>query len=304
MAAALSPTTISANKDGPTTTKDFNDSIKYLQRGMKNLLKLNTLVIKSPKDSPPTDSEGNTITKKDLQQLTKSYIAQLGDLKRMFSSKKKRSPRKGKTPQPLFYVSDQFAEFYRNADLGRVDPDDDDSEDFSEELELITEHRMANSGLCTALLSHYINYNDLKSSDVKSRFKIDKNMEKSFKNSKLMFNGKDVSKRKLREGATDKDKAKIQECSTNGKKSIFDRLEDSGSNKNGVAYYTDDGYHITSNMKLNNFMRLPKGVLTDDELSELKSSDYIELAEKLAGKLRKAKAIRDEKERESKKSSD
>ena len=293
MATALSPTSVSARKDEPTTTKEFAASIAYLQRGVKNIVKMVNIVNKSPKDEPPLDGEGNPVTKGDIQKMVKAYTVQLGELRKMFSSKKKRSPKTKRSKPNLFYVSDQLVDFYKSANLGTVDPEDPDSEDFSDEISLITEHRIATSGILTSLLNQYIRVNEL--SSTKMRFHADDHMKKCFKTTKFLIDGEDVSKRDTRPDSKENQLTKISEISKLGKKSSFQRVIDKKATSKGDLYYDDEsGYLFTSLMIINNLYRIPTCILTDSEKEFLVDSEAEEMAEKLQEKLKSSTTINKE----------
>ena len=76
------------------------------------------------------------LEKSQVNKYSQAYIAQLGDLRKMYANRKRKKI--GTKVNSLFYVSDQLVEFYKNAELGKVDPEDDNSDDLKDHIDIIT----------------------------------------------------------------------------------------------------------------------------------------------------------------------
>ena len=287
MSVALSPTSVSINNAnaGPTSAKDFAELIKYFQQTHKAIVKFTGLVNRLP-SSQPLRIGNHNIRRADVAKHSQAYMSQLGDLRKIYASRKKRSGKNNNQLKSLFYVSDQLVDFYKKSNLGNVDPSDPDSDDLSNEIELITKHRMSTGGILTSLIFRYIDHNDLRDGSSKGRFLPDSNMEKSFSNTKYVLDGKDISKRKIRPDATPEKVAKIKSNIAESKQSAFKRVASRKDKKSGNSFYEkDNGLLNTAMMIFNNFYRIPKELLTDEERENLTDPEVIEMAEELQKKL-------------------
>ena len=287
MSAALSPTSISVNSEGPTSAKDFAEQIKYFQQTHKAIVKLTEIFYKNKIPSNQSLKVGHhNISRKDISQYSRAYQAQLGDLKKIYNNRKKRTGKNNNQLKSLFYVSDQLVDFYKKSHLGRVDPNDPDSDELSDEIELITKYRMSTGGILTSLIFRYIDHNNLREKSSKGRFLPDSNMEKSFSNTKYMLDGKDISRRKFRADALAEKVTKIKGNIADSKQSAFKRVASRKDKKSGDSFYErDTGLLNTAMMIFNNFYRIPKELLSDEEKESLTDPDVIEMAEELQKKL-------------------
>jgi hypothetical protein len=287
MSAALSPTSTSVNSDGPVTKQDFGELIKYFQQTHKALIRMTALVNRLPA-TQSLSVGAHRIKRQDVNRASQAFISQLGDLRKVFASRKKRSGKNNNQLKSLFYVSDQLVDFYKKSDLGKVDPSDPDSEDLTDEIELITKNKMSTGGILTSLIFRYIEHNNLRENSSKGRFLPDSNMEKQFSNTKYMLDGKDISKRKIRLDAAPDKVEKIKTNIADNKNSAFKRVSSRKDKKTGKSFYEKDtGLLNTAMMIFNNFYRIPKELLTDEERERLVDPDAIEMAEELQKKLSK-----------------
>ena len=288
MSQALSPTTVASNvKSGPVSSKDFAECIKYYQQTHKAIVALSGLVNKLPANQP-LQIGNHTIRRSDVNKYSQAYMSQLGDLRKIFSSKRKKSKRPNSQLNSLFYVSDQLVNFYKNSNLGPLDPEDPNGEQLADHIDILLENRMSTSGILTSLISRYIESNNLKTPNSSGRFTPDKKMEKCFANTKYVVNKKDFSKRSL-PSETPADKAeRIQENISLGSKSAFDRVSDRVDRRSGKSVYDKDtGLLYTTMMVFNNFFRIPPQLLTEAEKAKLVDEDNITHAKELQVKLSK-----------------
>lgn len=286
MSSALSPTSVAVSADsGPTSSKEFSEHVKYYQQAHKAIVRLTALVNRLP-SSQPLKIGNHNIRRSDVNKYSQAFVSQLGDLRKLYSSRKKRKGKNNSQLNALFYVSDQLVDFYDGANVGPVDPSDPDAGDLSEELELLVKHRMSTSGILTSLISRYIDANNLKAKAVSGRFVPDSRMKQAFSDTKYMLHGKDISKRKIRPDTTPEKRDKIKEHISLGKKSAFARVASRIDKKSGNPVYdTKTGLLYTTMMVFNNFYRIPGAVLTDDERDALSDPEMMDMSKDLQKRL-------------------
>jgi hypothetical protein len=286
MASAVSPTTLASAKDAePKSTKEFAELIKYLQNAHRDLMKWRAHVARCPPNHPPRI--GNIVMKRsDLNRYSQVFLTQLGDLKKVYGNRKKRSTRTSTQLNSLFYVSDQLVDFYKDAKLGPSNPDQPRKGKLSNEISLLVDHRMATSGILTSLISRYIDANDLKSADNAGRFMPDKHMKDCLATTHYMLDGENFSKRKCQPGTSSEKEEKIREHIAQGKKSAFQKVDDRVDKRSGEAVYDKKkGLLYTTMMVFNNFYRVPTALLTEEEKQALSDPERIEEAKELQSKL-------------------
>ena len=293
---ALSPTTKLSQTNLPVTTKEFGECIKYFQNAHRSLMRLNSLVNKLPHNQP-LKIGNHEIRKSQLNKYSQAYIAQLGDLRKMYANRTRKN-RKSTKINTLFYVSDQLVEFYKNADLGKLDPGDEDSGDLRDHLSILTEHRIATSGILTSLMSRYIDVNNLKSKSQSGRFVPDDNMKSSFKSSefllpkqkrdgtfsKTMINLGETRADGLR-GSSDEKSEKLLENISLGKQSAFERIKDRVDKRRKQKVMDKNGLLYTTMMVFNNFYRIPPALINEEEEEFLHSQERLADARELQDKL-------------------
>lgn len=289
----LSPTTKLSNDKLAVSTKDFGECIKYFQNAHRSLMYLNGLMNKLPYNQPL--KIGNyEIRKNQLNKYSQSYIFQLGELRKMYSHRKKKIKNKNRTSN-LFFVSDQLVEFYKNADLGNLDPGNTESKNLSDCLDILVNYRIATCGILTSLMSRYIDVNNLKSKNVLGRYTPDNNMLTCFKNTKYLLpshkkNGEfttqlvDISNREPKNMYGDK-LSKLQDNISNSDKSVVDRLKVRTDKRKNQKLYTKEGMLYTTMMIINNFYRIPNSLLDEDELLLLNKSENHRMAKELQDSL-------------------
>jgi hypothetical protein len=180
MATALSPTSIaSTSTDGPLTTRQFSDLVKYYQSTHKAIVRLTALVNKVPGNQTLRIGE-HTIKKKDVSEYSNAYVSQLGDLRKVFANRKRKTTRNNSQLNSLFYVSDQLVAFYKGANLGPLDPASPKSGKLADHIDILISQRMSTSGILTSLISRYIDANNLKTPDSAGRFMPDSRMKTAF----------------------------------------------------------------------------------------------------------------------------
>ena len=282
MATATSPT--SNVSQGPVTSQDFGKYVKYFQDSHRAIVRWNTILNNAPssgitiKAPSGSDEEDRVLRKSDIAKYSQIFIQELGDLKKIYSNRKRKTNRTNSQLRSLFYVSDQLVAFYTKANLGPIDPESGKGK-LADKISLITEKRMATSGILMSLFARYIDVNGLKTSS--GRFTPDTRMKKAFATTNYRLNSVDMSKRKIPAGT---DEAKVDEVKQKislGKKSALDRVSER-VDKNGKSMYdTKEGLLYTSMCTLNNFFRIPPVLLTREEKEELTSENNVEAAKEL-----------------------
>lgn len=302
MSSAISPTTRAANNnEGPLTQKSLSELIKYYKEAHRVIVQLTAEVNRLPSNQGLQVGH-HKFKASDINSYSRIFMSQLDDLKKIFNRKKKRRNNKGnKQAKALFYVSDQLVDFYKNSKLGPSDPENSKSK-LSKEIDLLTKHHMANSGILTSLITQYIEVNGLKVRPEEKgkavRFRPDDRMLEAFSDSIYTLNGKNISKRKLRENTPEQRRDEIKEKIALSKKSACERLEDRVY-KNGECFYEEEnGFLYSSMMAVSNFYRIPDYLLTEEEKARLTDEDKVEAAEELQRKLSKITVHRNQRKQE------
>ena len=286
MATALSPTSIaSTSTDGPLTTRQFSDLVKYYQSTHKAIIRLTALVNKVPGNQTLRIGE-HTIKKKDVSEYSNAYVSQLGDLRKVFANRKRKTTRNNSQLNSLFYVSDQLVAFYKGANLGPLDPASPRSGKLADHIDILISQRMSTSGILTSLISRYIDANSLKTPDSAGRFKPDSRMKTAFGTTKYVLRKEDLSKRKISSDVPSEKADKIRTSIKAGSKSAFDRVSDRVDRRTGKPVYDkSSGLLYTTMMVFNNFYRIPPQLLSQEEIEELRDEDNIAAAKELQGRL-------------------
>lgn len=276
---ATSPTADAASTNDPVTRQDFGKYVKYFQDSHKAIMRWSSILNSAPPAGITVkglDGETDTVLKKaDIARYSQIYIAELGDLKKIYATKKKKRHRNNSQLRSLFYVSDQLVAFYKNAKLG----DTCDGDNLSSALSLLVDKRMATSGILMSLFARYIHVNGLKTD--KGRFIPDARMKKAFSTTNFRLDGVDISNRKVPSG-TPSDKAQaIKAKVSHGKKSALNRILDRPDSGGKKMYDETDGLLYTSMCTMNNFYRLPNLLLNAKEKSALVNEDNINAAKEL-----------------------
>jgi len=280
MSLGTSPTATATQ--GPTTNQEFGKYIRYFQDSHNAIMKWNSILSNAPTTGitiKGTDGTEDTILRRsDIAKYSRIYIQELGDLKKIYASRKRKTNRTNSQLRSLYYVSDQLVAFYTKANLGPIDPETGKGK-LSDKLALITDKRMATSGILMSLFARYIHVNGLKTTS--GRFSVDARMKKAFTTTNYRLNGSDFSKRKFSEGTTEEKAAELKEKISLGKKSAFDRVA-SRVDKNGKSMFEPkEGLLYTSMCTLNNFFRIPNQLLTKDERDALNDETNVETAKEL-----------------------
>ena len=281
MSLGTSPTA-TANQ-GPTTNQEFGKYIRYFQDSHKAIMRWNSILSNAPSSGitiKGVDGGEDTVLRRaDIAKYSQIYIQELGDLKKIYASRKRKTNRTNSQLRSLYYVSDQLVAFYTKANLGPIDPETGKGK-LADKLSLITEKRMATSGILMSLFARYIHVNGLKTSSG-GRFSVDARMKKAFATTNYRLNGVDFSKRKIADGTPEEKVQELKEKISQGKKSAFDRVA-SRVDKNGKSMYdTKEGLLYTSMCTLNNFFRIPTQLLSAQEREALNAEDNVESAKEL-----------------------
>ena len=282
MASALSPTSVATtNTDGPLSAKQFSELVKYYQTTHKAIVRLTALVNKLPPNQTLKIGD-HTIKRKDVSEYSNAYVSQLGDLRKVFSRKKRKTTRTNSQLNSLFYVSDQLVAFYKGANLGPVDPASPKSGKLADHLDLLIQRRMSTSGILTSLISRYIEANSLKTPESAGRFQPDSRMKTAFGTTKYLLRKEDLGKRGVPSDVPSERADKITASIKSGSKSAFDRVSDRIDRRTGKPVYDKStGLLYTTMMVFNNFYRIPPQLLTEEEIEELRDEDNISAAREL-----------------------
>lgn len=280
MTLGTSPT--ASSSEGPTSKEKFGEFIKYFQDSHTAIMRWQGILA----NAPPTGitikgvdgGEDTVLQKSDIARFSRIYIQELGDLKKFYASRKRKTNRSNSQLKSLFYVSDQLAAFYTKANLGPIDPETGKG-NLSDRLSLITEKRMATSGILMSLFARYIHANNLKGES--GRFSVDARMKKAFSTTNYRLNGVDFSKRKIADGTPDDKVQELKAKIASGKKSAFDRVS-TNIDKNGKSMYdASSGLLWTSMCTINNFFRIPNQLLKAEERDALNDESNVEAAKEL-----------------------
>lgn len=282
MASALSPTSVATtNTDGPLSAKQFSELVKYYQTTHKAIVRLTALVNKLPPNQTLKIGD-HTIKRKDVSEYSTAYVSQLGDLRKVFSRKKRKTTRTNSQLNSLFYVSDQLVAFYKGANLGPKDPSSPKSGKLGDQLDLLIQRRMSTSGILTSLISRYIEANSLKTPESAGRFQPDSRMKTAFGTTKYLLRKEDLGKRGVPSDLPSERADKIAASIKSGPKSAFDRVSDRVDRRTGKPVYDkSSGLLYTTMMVFNNFYRIPPQLLTEEEIEELRDEDNISSAREL-----------------------
>ena len=288
MSGPMSPITADAAKDAePLTSKQFAQRIRYLERAAKSLVKITAMVNRYDPNRPLRISDNIVIRRNDIRKYLDAFLFQLRDLRKIYNNRKRRSHSKSTQLYSLFYVSDQVADFYRGANLGPVDLEKPRGKKLNTMIKLVTEKRMATSGILTSLLARYIEVNGLKSGTTGGRFIPDERMVEHFSHCTFMLRGKNISKRKMNtQGVSAERIERVKDDVANAKLSVFERFEGRIDKKSEEPIYDEEkGVAFTGTMIINNRFRLPGCFLSDEEREELTDQECIDESRELQKQL-------------------
>jgi hypothetical protein len=282
MATALSPTTNAAAKDAaPATAKEFAELVKYYQQTHKAIVRLTALVRGVPANQA-LKIGGHTIRRSDISKYSQAYVAQLGDLRKLYANRKRKTNRSNAQLNQLFYVSDQLVKFYTGAKLGPSDPENPRGRKLNAEIDLLTKRHMSTSGILTSLISRYIETNELKTSGQPRRFKPDAKMKDCLSSTTYMLFDEDLSDREIPPSTRPEKADKIRDNISLGKKSAFARVNGRMDKRSGEAFFNPKtGLLYTTMMVFNNYYRIPNELLSEEERSALTDSDNVDDAKQL-----------------------
>lgn len=292
MATALSPTSVAASRnDGPCTAKEFSEHIKYFQQTHKAIVRWAVELGRTPANQPLKIPGGHTIKRSDISKYSSAYVSQLGELRKIFANRKRKTTRTNTQLNSLFYVSDQLVAFYKGANLGPLDPSEPKGDKLKDHIDILVSKRMSTSGILTSLISRYIEANQLKTPDSAGRFLPDSRMKTAFATTKYTLRKEDLSKRKIPSDVPSEKAERIRENISSGSKSAFSRVSGRVDRRSGKPVYDQDtGLLYTTMMVFNNFYRVPPQLLSEEEREELKDEDNIMEARELQQKLSKITA--------------
>ena len=219
-------------------------------------------------ETDPLHDEKVILSKEEFVKLTEG-LKDLGEIKKMLDKRKRP---KTTILRKLFYISDQMVDFYRNS--GLILP---------ESFKLVTEKRMANSGIMVLLITRYIQKEGLKNL---GRFKFDERMKKYFSNTHYILDGKKITKvpsifRPINEGETfqgnTKMTEKIEARIVNGDKSMIDILSERTNKRDNTKCYDAEGCQFFSIMVLNNYYRIPDCLVSAEGKAYLEDNENLDM---------------------------
>lgn len=283
--SGLSPTSKAVTESNKSvSTREIAEHIKYFQQTHKAIVRLTAIVNKLPSNQPFVYKE-YSIRRSDINKYSQAYVSQLGDLRKLFTRKKKKGNRSNNQLNSLFYVSDQIVDFYSKADLGTIDVGSKKVK-LSKQLDLLTKYHMSTSGILTSLISRYIEHNGLKTPGQSGRFKPDPHMKKCFNSTEYLLCKDDLSDREIAPGTSQEKVDKIKLHIKEGNMSAFEKVEDRMDKRTQTKLYDEKtGAAFTTMMVFNNFYRVPPSLLYESERDELKMEKYVEMAKDLQEKL-------------------
>lgn len=292
MAAATSPVYKAMRTEEPQSAAEFARLVEYYKTTHRAIVRFMSLMRDVPSNQYLVINN-HRIRRSDVSKYSNAYVAQLNDLKKIFAKRKRKGKRSNTQLNQLFYISDQLAELYEGADLGPVDPENPRSRKLSSETKLITKYHMSTSSILTSLISHYISANKLKTtgpSGQSKRFKPDAKMKKCYSNTKFMLFGEDLSDREINVTTPPEKVQKITASIEAGHLSAFERLKGLTDKRSGeLMYDSKSGLLYTTMMKITNYYRIPKELLTDEEKEALSDPERVEEARELREILSDAK---------------
>jgi hypothetical protein len=294
MASSISPTVIAAKKGDPLTPAQFAKEVDKFGEYAKAIFNLQAELYRHGPGHKLVIGN-HEVDRKKLNIFFKAWLHQRNCFKKFYATRKKKVSRNNQQLVSLYPVSDQLATFYEGANLGPLDPEDDDSEPLSDHISLVTKDRLATGGILTSLFSQYVNRNGLKNDSEKGRFMPDKRMKNALSTTKYVFKGKDLSDREIPSGTPPNKVKKIEDHNEDGEKSALELLEgrltkkkkkksddeDDDDEDGDYVYDKKKGLMFLSMMIINNFYRIPVELLSEKEKKPLTDEKNIAASKKL-----------------------
>jgi hypothetical protein len=150
------------------TTKDFKAELDRLVSRFDEVLELNAQIAQLPKGKTYELPDGRKIGRREFNQARAQYVTELKNLYKPFMLAHKPKKRTGaRRPGTGFRipirVSENLCGFFREANLGLVDPRDPKSGALKEQVPLLIEGCITSAALLTPLFSIYAIVNNLTS---------------------------------------------------------------------------------------------------------------------------------------------
>jgi hypothetical protein len=151
------------------STKEFKAEIKRLISEFDNVLDLCAKVALLPRGKTyeiEHDGKIDRIGRREFNQARSQYLSLMNNLGKLYAQARKPKKRTGaRRPGTGFRipirVSENLSNFFREADLGPVDPRDPKSPPLKDKLELLIKHQITSAALLTPLFSIYAIVNRL-----------------------------------------------------------------------------------------------------------------------------------------------
>lgn len=274
--------------EGKLPAKDFRDVLKYLEMAHKDLMKLERKVTEAGSQGLMID--GQLVNRTTLKSANEAFCHQLSELNKIYRARNKKKGGDSKHLKDIFYVSDQLAELYRDVDFGL-------GKTFQKDMKLVTEKRIATGSMLTSLMTRYCR--TLPKNEDKS-YELTEELRETLSDTRFMLHGKDLGESFHPEDPHTTTNRKILERIENGEYSVFELLN-GVKDKNGKVLVSEDRFLHGALMKFNSHFRIPKDLLSEQQLAVLADPKLKSQAESIQGRLNDATNKEKEEEKEERK---
>jgi hypothetical protein len=260
-------------KNKKFTNKQFGQLKKYFKESYEALHKLSsyTFACSNVGLTIDTDMGEEVLKMSDINIMYKILGEQMDDLHKIYCSKKRNSgPVLNTRFKDLFYVTDQYVNFFRSAKLDVLELDGEQV-DVSKEIDILTEKRMATTGMMVSLFPMYIRANSLKQG---GGYRLDDKLKELFKSTEVIFKGKNLSSKPIPGTLPEPKQVLLKEKKKLAKLSVYERL---GMGKE-EKYSPDTFFKYKTVASINQMFRCHDYQLTEEQRSELRNQDNIDSA--------------------------
>lgn len=166
--ASAAPAASSEDAGVVMTPKDFKTELDRLVNRLDEVLELNGQIALLPKGKTYELPDGRKIGRREFNQARAQYVTELKNLYKPFMQARKPKKRTGaRRPGTGFRipirVSENLCNFFRDANLGPVDPNDPKSGHLKAQIPLLIDGSITSAALLTPLFSIYAIVNNLTS---------------------------------------------------------------------------------------------------------------------------------------------
>lgn len=167
-AAASAPAATTEDSCVAMTPKDFKTELDRLVSRLDEVLELNAQIALLPKGKTYELPDGRKIGRREFNQARAQFVTEIKNLYKPFMQARKPKKRTGaRRPGTGFRipirVSENLCNFFREANLGLVDPRDTKSGQLKSQIPLLLEGCITSAALLTPLFSIYAIVNNLTS---------------------------------------------------------------------------------------------------------------------------------------------